>query len=227
MSASSTAARISSWEKWLWGGGPVALGKDAAGGHDLDEIGPVAGIDPAGPAHLVHTVDDVGGGVGLLAGLQGELLVGIPVTADLGDDLPRAKDAGRVQQPCRHGGLHQDDVAAQVAEGGIALFPEIAHIPQSERHLHLRRGGDPIHRHSAAPAHVDMGVDEAGEDGAVGHFIDLGSGAVGELGLFADALDAVALQHHGALLQGSAAVAVDDAAFENDHGVFSFHRWVR
>lgn len=49
------------------GSGLISLREHAASGHDLDEIRSVAGVDAAGPPHLIHTVDDEGGAVCPLA----------------------------------------------------------------------------------------------------------------------------------------------------------------
>ena len=185
------------------GSGLISLREHAAGGHDLDEIRSVAGVDAAGPPHLIHTVDDEGGAVCPLAGLQRELLIHVAVAADLRDDAPGAENTGDIQQPLGHSRPHQEHVAAQIPERRVALLAQLRHIPQRTGHAELRRHADPVHRRGAAPAHVDMGVDETRHDGAVLQLIHLGCRIVRQFTLPADHPDPVVLQHHGPFSLGA------------------------
>ena len=139
------------------------------------------------------------------------------MATDLGEKTAGAENAGYIQKTLCHRRTHQDHIAAQVAEGGVALLAQLGHVTQGPGHAELGSHADPVHRGGAAPAHVDVGIDEARHDGALRQGIDLGAGVVGQLALTAHQLHPIPLQHHGALFHGLAAVAVQHPSFQNDH----------
>ena len=163
-----------------------ALGHDAAGGHDLHQVG--AGMDLL--AHrLHHLVDTVGHAAGAIA-----------VTAGHADQAAGAAHRRTKEAPGVVGVADRElDIvlAAAVPHRGDATFQRLAH----ELHAaHGQLGGAQAILHGAGIAlgarqRVDVAVDDTGNQRGARRVDDLAGKAL-ELARRGDALDATALFQH-------------------------------
>jgi hypothetical protein len=198
----------------------VGGGHGAAGGHDLDLGGAAAELLAGGFAHLVGAVAD--GGERRQAGdrlVQVVLVAQAPVAvaAGLGDHRPAGQDARPADVALDHRLSEAAVDAAGVADGGEAglqrVFDDLLHFHRPYR----QRLGSEGFRAQVGNAQVDMGVGEAGHDGAAAE--------VQDTGVAGDAQPAPRMQDTGALHQNRGpwnrvgAGAVDEQAVAQGDGL--------
>ena len=179
------------FEGVLGGAGLVALGEDAAGGHDLDDVDAIFDLLADGLANLVGAVGDsevaVGGKEG--DGGFGGVVVEVAVAAGDGEagargDDARAGDVAGVDVVAEVDGEEGD--GADVADGGEAGFEGLAGVDYAGDGGVEGGAGEGVDLLVAVGAGGEVGVavDEAGEDVVGGEVDNLGSGGWVEGGVF-------------------------------------------